>query len=56
MRYAAVSADGTGYLVMFYRSGDEAWLETTFDRAWYEQLLQTIDLQPEPAASAPPSP
>ncbi len=53
---AAVSADGTGYLVMFYRSGDEAWLETTFDRAWYEQLLQTIDLQPEPAASAPPSP
>jgi len=53
---AAVSADGTGYLVIFYKSGDEAWLETTYDPAWYEELLQTIDLQPEDAASASPSP
>ena len=53
---AAVTLDGRGYLVALYASGDEAWLGDVYDRAWFEQLLATIDLRPEDAASPAPSP
>jgi hypothetical protein len=53
---AAVALDGRGYLIALYVSGDEAWLGDVYDRAWFEQVLATIDLQPEDAASAAPSP
>jgi hypothetical protein len=52
---AAVALDGRGYLIVLYTSGDEAWLGEVYDRAWFEQLLATIDLRPEDAASAAPS-
>ena len=52
---AAVSLDGRGYLVVLYTSGDEAWLADVYNRAWFEQLLATIDLRPEDAASPAPS-
>jgi len=51
---AAVTLDGRGYLVVLYTSDDEAWLVDVYDRAWFEQLLATIDLRPEDAASATP--
>ena len=53
---AAAAVDGRGYLVAFYTSGDEAWLSDVYDRAWFEQLLSTIDLRPGDAAGASPSP
>ena len=53
---AAVTLDGRGYLIVLYTSGDEAWLDDAYDRAWFEQLLTTVDLQPEDAAGVSPSP
>lgn len=53
---AAVTLDGRGYLIVLYVSGDEAWLGDVYDRAWFDQLLATIDLRPEDAASPAPSP
>jgi hypothetical protein len=53
---AAVSLDDRGYLVVLYTSDDEAWLGEAYDRPWFEQLLATVDLQPEAASSAAPSP
>jgi hypothetical protein len=53
---AVVAVDGRGYAVMFYTSGDEAWLEDVYDRAWFEELLTTVDLQPAARASVAPSP
>ena len=53
---AAVTLDGRGYLVVLYTSNDEAWLAEVYDRAWFEELLATIDLRPEDAASTAPSP
>ena len=53
---AAVVLDGRAYVVVFYTSGDEGWLDEVYDRAWFEQLLTTIDLHPEDAVDAAPSP
>jgi hypothetical protein len=53
---AAVVLDGRGYLVLLYTSDDEAWLSEAYDGVWFEQLLATVDLQPEAPASAAPSP
>ena len=52
---AAVALDGRGYFVVLYTSGDEPCSNDVYDRAWFEQLLTTIDLRPEDAASAAPS-
>jgi hypothetical protein len=32
---------------MLYTSGDEAWINDTYDRAWFMSALATMDLQPE---------
>ena len=53
---AAVTLDGRGYLVVLYTSDVQTWLVDVYDRAWFEQLLATIDLRPQDAASAAPSP
>ena len=53
---AAVAVDGRGYLVMFYTSADDGWLDEAYDRAWFERLLTTIVLRPEDIPSASPSP
>jgi hypothetical protein len=53
---AAVTLDGRGYLIALYRSDDEAWLRSTYDRAWFAKLLETVNLQPEANASTSPSP
>jgi hypothetical protein len=49
---AAVTGDGRGYVVALYTSGDEAWLSPTFDRAWFEKLLATVQLYPEDAVDS----
>jgi hypothetical protein len=53
---AAVTLDGRGYLIALYTSGDEAWIREVYDRTWFEELLTTVDLQPDDAASTAPSP
>ena len=45
----AVTTDGRGYIFVLYTSSDEAWLGPTFDRAWFEQVLATVQLHPEDA-------
>jgi len=46
---AAVTTDGRAYMIWLYTSGDEAWLSPTFDRAWFEEVLATVQLHPEDA-------
>lgn len=53
---AAVTTDGRGYVVGLYTSGDEAWLSVTYNRAWFEELLATLQLRPEDAVDSAPSP
>lgn len=43
---AAVTTDGRGYVFALYTSGDEPWLSTTYDRAWFEEVLATVQLHP----------
>jgi len=54
--WAAVTTDGRGYTLRLYTSSDEPWLSTTYDRAWFEEVLATVRLQPEDAVDvAPPA-
>lgn len=46
---AVVTSGGRGYWIQLYTSGDQAWLGTTFDRAWFEEVLATVQLQPKDA-------
>ena len=52
---AAVTTGGRGYIIWLYTSGDEAWLSSTYDRAWFEEVLATVQLQYEDAVGVPPS-
>jgi hypothetical protein len=62
-RAALVSIGDRGYWVTLYASADSPALDNalkaTFDRAWFEQVLATVQLLPEdavdPIASASPS-
>jgi hypothetical protein len=51
---AAVTTAGRGYLIWLYTSGDEAWLSVTYDRAWFEEVLATVQLRPEDAVDVAP--
>ncbi len=42
----AVTTEGRGYVVALYTSGDEAWLSTTYDRGWFEEVLASVRLAP----------
>jgi hypothetical protein len=53
--WAAVTTDGRGYTLRLYTSGDEPWLSTTYDRAWFEEVLATVRLQPTDAVDVAPS-
>lgn len=52
---AAIATEGRGYLIWLYMSGDEAWLSTIYDRAWFEEVLATVQLRPEDAVDVAPS-
>ena len=43
---AAVTTDGRGYFILLYTSGDEPALADTYDRAWFQEFLSTVQLQP----------
>jgi hypothetical protein len=50
----AVSSGDRGYLIWFYSSGDEPWLDRYYDEAWYQGILATVKL--DPSAAVVPSP
>jgi hypothetical protein len=48
---AAVTIDGLGYFFWLY-TGDGRSLAETYDRAWFEEVLATVQLRPEEAVDA----
>ena len=43
---AAVTSDGRGYFFWLYTGDDDPSLGETYDRAWFEDVLATVQLQP----------
>jgi hypothetical protein len=41
-----------GYVVLLYRSGDEAWLEDVYDVAWFQEVLATVQIRPPEIGTA----
>jgi len=50
---AAFSVGNRGYFIRLYTSGDEPWLGTTYDSAWFKGLLKTVQLRPQDAIDTP---
>jgi hypothetical protein len=42
--FALSWAGDRGYSIRLHTSGDEAWLDDTYDRAWFDDLLATVRL------------
>ena len=55
-KFAVVSKGDRGYMILLYTSGDEGWLDSVYDRAWFEKILATVKLNPAGAVDAAPSP
>ncbi len=52
---ATVTSGGRGYFVWLYTpDSNEGFVFAPYDRAWFEQLLATVDLRPEDAVDAAP--
>ena len=49
---AAVTIDGRGYSFWLYTSADEIAIAGVYDRAWFEELLSTVQLLPADAVDA----
>ena len=45
----AVTTAGRGYWIQLYTSGDDPAAVAPFDRAWFEEFLDTVELDPEDA-------
>jgi hypothetical protein len=54
-RRAAVTTDGRGYVIWLYTTTDDPSLAVTYDRAYFEEVLATVKLQPEDAVDVAPS-
>lgn len=52
---AAVSSEGRGYLFWLYLSGDDADLREFDYQTWFNEVLATVQLNPEAAVDAAPS-
>jgi len=52
---AAVSAGDRGYLILLYVSGDVPAVGVTYDRAWFDEVLATVQIRPEDAVDVAPS-
>jgi hypothetical protein len=52
----ALSIQDRGYFIRLYTSGDEPWLESYYDQAWFRTVLDTVQLHPENAVDTAPSP
>jgi hypothetical protein len=46
---AVVTTAGRGYWIQLYRSGDAPAAVAPYDRAWFEEVLATVQLHPEDA-------
>ena len=46
---AVVSTAGRGYWIQLYTSGDDELAVAAYDRAWFDELLATVQLHPEDA-------
>jgi len=53
---AMASSRGRGYMIALYTSGDEGWLDSVYDRAWFKDILATVDLRPQDAVDITTSP
>lgn len=51
---AAVTIDGRGYFFWLYTGGEDPSI-SVYDRAWFEEVLATVNLQPEDAVDGAPS-
>jgi len=47
---ALVTTAGRGYWIQLYTSGDDPLAVAPYDRAWFEEVLATVQLRPEDAA------
>ena len=47
---AALASAGRGYWIQLYVSDDDPSVGSTYDREWFEEVLGTVQLQPEDAA------
>jgi hypothetical protein len=56
-RFAFVTTAGRGYVIQLYRGGDDFSQDPSapYDRAWFEQVLATVQLHPEDAVDVAPS-
>jgi hypothetical protein len=50
-----VTTAGRGYWIQLYTSDDDPLAVAAYDRAWFEEILATVQLLPEEAADADPS-
>jgi hypothetical protein len=48
-RVVFVAKGDRGYLILMRVSPDETWLAPVYDRAWFESVLETVQLHPEDA-------
>jgi hypothetical protein len=46
---AVVTTDGRGYWIQLYTSGDDPEVVAPYDRAWFEEVLASVQLNPEDA-------
>ena len=51
----AVTTDGRGYFIWLHTSPDDPSLSLAYDRAWFEEVLATVQLQPADAVDVAPS-
>jgi hypothetical protein len=49
-----VTTAGRGYWIQLYTSGDDPLAVAAYDRAWFEEVLATVQLSPEDAVDALP--
>ena len=52
---ALVSVGDRGYAFMLYTSSDDPSVPRVYDRAWFETVLESVQLQPQDAVDATPS-
>ena len=51
----AVTTAGRGYWISLRTSNDDPSAVASYDRAWFEEVLATVQLQPEDAVDVAPS-
>jgi hypothetical protein len=52
---AVVTTDGRGYSIALFTSDDDPDVVAPYDRAWFEEVLATVQLHPEDAVDVAPS-